>query len=457
MEVEAELKRLGKEFRKLYESISLVEVKSDLDPKKDNYCFKEVEAGEFIEILKVPQLEKGIVIGIQSRGREEFIGKFPCDKLNYDLAVNNPYLQILKIYVDEFNLLETHFKKNPTTKILEMMSCVSLSKVLFLRIFEEQIQIKGVNFLELPPTSFLLNRMTKMLKSSETTKIFLANFSKIILDQLEFYPIELSKSPRSEGDLLSLETTEREILYQFYINVAEKGILYIYDENTIKPYYVQVFLRALKEIISEYSTDFEWKEIISKWFFTEIIIPHMKAPPPKLPSKSPRSKESSPRNLEVPKSRQRKNSLNAGIEKFRNSFSGNFRLKFGSTGNNSSLQGEELECYWNDIGKIYSSLFEEESSSLRDSTRGLSKLSKHLKFTIANFSQKLLTPTSPKPVSESDYYYEIDEIYREIIEFMKELDPESRKRILVDLRKPSREKCLECQEYMDRQFLVSGS
>ena len=440
MEVAAELIRLAGDFRKLYESLTFLEISKKLESEKDNVLY-DSEAGEFVEVLKVPNTEKGIVIALTKDGKNERIGKFPTRKLHYDLASSNPYLNILKVYLDNLDLLDVHLNQNPTSKIIKLMACVGLLKPLYFKIFENEMKRNGFHFLKHCDSYSLAGKIISRVIKCETNKSFLLEFSKVLINALSLYPLDLARSPRSETDLLKLEKEEKELLYKFYLETAEKGISYLYDPKNKKPYYLQIFLKALEIVFFPYSDQFDWREEVSSWFFSNIIVPSLKQPFEPKDIFSPRKENASPRTKE------RKDSISSGIERWRNTFSGSFRQKNRrSTKLFSPLQNEELNKYFNDIGKVYLGLFYPHPVNVDEDDLNLETSSRYLRFVVNNFAHKLSEPLSPRPPSLTDYFHEIEEIYEELQMTVEGLNKQ----------KPSWGRCYEIQSYLDPKFNVEA-
>ena len=190
-----------------------------------------------------------------------------------------------------------------------------------------------------------------------------------------------------------------------------------------------------------YSDQFDWREEVSSWFFSNIIVPSLKQPFEPKDIFSPRKENASPRTKE------RKDSISSGIERWRNTFSGSFRQKNRrSTKLFSPLQNEELNKYFNDIGKVYLGLFYPHPVNVDEDDLNLETSSRYLRFVVNNFAHKLSEPLSPRPPSLTDYFHEIEEIYEELQMTVEGLNKQ----------KPSWGRCYEIQSYLDPKFNVEA-
>lgn len=298
MNSEYELKKLAEDFRKIYNSLCKLEVISDLPLTEDSKSKKEflkLIRGEFIEVLEIYDLEKGILIGIRKIEEQEYLGKFPSDIFHYDLASSNPYLDMIKIFTDNLDLLHNHLKQNPVSSIFKMFACVGLLEVTLENIFKNEIKIKGPEFLLYDKNFSLGNLTIKMFIRMDDNKNFLKDFSKFLISELANYPFDLKKSPRSDSDLLKLEDKDKNLLYGFYYEVIEKSINYLYDSENDKPYYMQILMRSLRNIYLEYAHLIDWKFHLANFFLSDLIIPYLKNPPSAEEILSPREKKISPR------------------------------------------------------------------------------------------------------------------------------------------------------------------
>lgn len=439
-EVTDELKRLAREFKKVYQTLSQIEIKEDIIKEKDNVLY-DSKMGEIVIILKVPDTEKGVLVGVIRENETEKIGKFPTKKLHYDLACTNPYLKILKVYLDNLELLDVHLNKNLSSKVPKMMASVGLLKPMYVKVFNAELDKRGLNFLSDIGTKGLASKLLKKIIISQDNLPFLMSLAKYFIDQLSEYPLDGSKSPRSENDLVRLEKKEKDLLYKFYLDVAEKGIIFIFDSDNPKPYYLQIFLKSLEEIYLPYASTFDWKEEVATWFFSNIIIPFLNNFSYSSEVLSPRKQWHSPRT------KDRKSSINSGLERWRNSFTGTFKTKGRKSYNNLAFDEMGIKKYLKDIGDLYLGLFYPNPINVDEDDFSLSTTSRYLKFVVNNFVINLFDPMTPRPPSDTDYFYEIEEIYEELASVVEDIESQD---------KPSMSFCNEIQKYLDGIFIGDG-
>jgi len=154
----------------------------------------------------------------------------------------------------------------------------------------------------------------------------------------------------------------------------------------------------------------DWRQVIIKVLFGNFIIPYL-ADPGDITELIRKAK--SPRRNNKPRRSSISNDSAPSPRRLSTNGSSLFR-KFGSSSKASYIENK-IEDHFIAIARIYDDLARDHNfQSDNPSTSDRDPL-KHLKFMMNNFIEDFLKPIHPRPVIESDLFYDISELYENLL------------------------------------------